>query len=31
VDDLPKESLYCAGIANEYDTRDKLGFVKHFS
>jgi hypothetical protein len=28
ADDLPKESLYRAGIANEYDTRDKLGFVK---
>jgi hypothetical protein len=28
VDDLPKESLHRAGIANEYDTRDKLSFVK---
>jgi hypothetical protein len=28
VDDLPKESLYRARIANEYDIRDKLGFVK---
>jgi hypothetical protein len=28
VDDLPKGSLYRAGIANEYDTCDKLGFVR---